>query len=162
MPLNIDWQQILLHLLNFVLLFAILYFLLYKPVRKFMAKRAEYYESLDAQAKQALAEAEQSRDAYAEKLAAADAEIADRKKEAFAELEEASELHRHRTEEQAKKLIEDAHASIEADRTKMLQEARREITGLVAEAAEKLVTSDTTAQAYDRFLDTAERGESDV
>ena len=40
-PLNIDWQQILLHLLNFVILFAILYFLLYDPVKKFMDKRCE-------------------------------------------------------------------------------------------------------------------------
>ena len=29
-PLNIDWQQILLHVLNFVILFGGLYFLLYK------------------------------------------------------------------------------------------------------------------------------------
>ena len=38
-PLNIDWQQILLHVLNFVILFGGLYFLLYKPVKNFMAKR---------------------------------------------------------------------------------------------------------------------------
>ena len=30
-PLNIDWQQILLHLFNFIILFGILYFFLYKP-----------------------------------------------------------------------------------------------------------------------------------
>ena len=46
-PLNIDWQQILLHLLNFVILFAILYFLLYDPVKKFMDKRCEYYKNID-------------------------------------------------------------------------------------------------------------------
>ena len=39
-PLNIDWQQILLHLFNFVLLAGGLYFLLYAPVRNFMEKRA--------------------------------------------------------------------------------------------------------------------------
>lgn len=37
-PLNIDWQQILLHLLNFMILFGILYFFLYKPVKDFMEK----------------------------------------------------------------------------------------------------------------------------
>ena len=31
MPLNINLQQILLHALNFVILFGALYFLLYKP-----------------------------------------------------------------------------------------------------------------------------------
>ena len=41
LPLNIDIQQILLHLLNFTILFAGLYFILYKPVRKFMDAREE-------------------------------------------------------------------------------------------------------------------------
>ena len=43
-PLNIDWQQILLHLLNFVILAGGLYLLLYKPVKTFMEKRQQYYQ----------------------------------------------------------------------------------------------------------------------
>ena len=46
-PLNINWQQILLHLFNFAILFAGLYFLLYKPVKKFMEKREKYYKGID-------------------------------------------------------------------------------------------------------------------
>lgn len=38
-PLNVDWQQILLHLFNFIILFGGLWLLLYKPVKNFMAKR---------------------------------------------------------------------------------------------------------------------------
>ncbi len=49
-PLNLDWQQILLHLLNFVILFAILYFLLYKPVKNFIEKRRKAYEDIDNEA----------------------------------------------------------------------------------------------------------------
>lgn len=41
MPLNIDWQQILLHLLNFTILAFGLYFLLYRPVRAYMKKRED-------------------------------------------------------------------------------------------------------------------------
>ena len=37
-PLNVDWQQILLHLFNFIILFGGLWLLLYKPVKNFMAK----------------------------------------------------------------------------------------------------------------------------
>jgi F-type H+-transporting ATPase subunit b len=51
LPLNIDIQQILLHLLNFTILFGILYFLLYSPVKKFMEKREQYYKDMDAEAK---------------------------------------------------------------------------------------------------------------
>ena len=42
-PLNVDWQQILLHLFNFIILFGGLWLLLYKPVKNFMAKREAYY-----------------------------------------------------------------------------------------------------------------------
>ena len=58
-PLNIDWQQILLHLLNFVILFAILNFLLYNPVKKFMDKRFEYYKGIDDESKKNLQQAEE-------------------------------------------------------------------------------------------------------
>ena len=61
MPLNIDWQQILLHLLNFVILFAGLWLLLYKPVKKFMNGRREKYEKMDGGARQKSARAEEKR-----------------------------------------------------------------------------------------------------
>ncbi len=80
MPLNIDWQQILLHLLNFVILFAILYFLLYNPVRNFMQKRMEYYKNLDEEAKNNLAYAKKQKQIYEEKLNDIEKEISNNKK----------------------------------------------------------------------------------
>ena len=48
-PLNIDWQQILLHLFNFAILAGGLYLLLYRPVKQFMEQReAAYQKSHDA------------------------------------------------------------------------------------------------------------------
>ena len=49
-PLNIDWQQILLHLFNFLILAGGLYLLLYKPVKAFMEKRRNYYADMDSKA----------------------------------------------------------------------------------------------------------------
>lgn len=46
-PLNIDWQQILLHMLNFTILALGLFLVLYNPVKKFMQKRKEYYEEIE-------------------------------------------------------------------------------------------------------------------
>ena len=45
--LGLTVQEFLLHLLNFVILFVALFFLLYKPVKKFMRKRKEDYEEAD-------------------------------------------------------------------------------------------------------------------
>ena len=74
-PLNIDWQQILLHLFNFTILFGALYILLYKPVRDFMAKRTSYYADMDSKAEDALKAAEESRMAYDEKVQSFDEEV---------------------------------------------------------------------------------------
>ena len=82
MPLNIDWQQILLHALNFVILVGGLYFLLFNPVKKFMAKREEYCRGMEEKAEQTLREAEQLKADYASQLETADAEIDRRRAEA--------------------------------------------------------------------------------
>ena len=57
-PLNIDWQQILLHLLNFAILAGGLYLLLYKPVKAFLAKRERFYQDQADQAEKTRQEAE--------------------------------------------------------------------------------------------------------
>ena len=49
-PLNIDWQQILLHLFNFSILVGGLYLLLFKPVKNFMDKRAKHYQDMESAA----------------------------------------------------------------------------------------------------------------
>lgn len=49
-PLNIDWQQILLHLFNFSILVGGLYLLLFKPVKNFMDKRAKHYADMESAA----------------------------------------------------------------------------------------------------------------
>ena len=81
-PLNIDWQQILLHLMNFVILAGGLYFLLYKPVKAFMDKRAAYYQERADQAAQTTQAAQQLKADYEARLSAADDEIREEKKQA--------------------------------------------------------------------------------
>ena len=101
MPLNIDWQQILLHLLNFVILFAGLWLLLYKPVKKFMHERQAKYEKMDADAQKKSAEAEEKRAEYEKKLAAADAEIEEKRAAARKEMDAYEAMRKHASEEEA-------------------------------------------------------------
>ena len=82
MPLNINLQQILLHALNFVILFGAMYFLLYKPVKSFMDSRKAHYEKMDEDAKAVLAEAEKTKAGYEAQLKSADEEIARRRRKA--------------------------------------------------------------------------------
>ena len=81
-PLNIDWQQILLHLMNFAILAGGLYVLLYRPVKAFMAKREAYYQAQADQAEKTAQEAERLKADYQAKLDAAGEEILQEKKRA--------------------------------------------------------------------------------
>ena len=118
-PLNIDWQQILLHLLNFVILAGGLYLLLYKPVKTFMEKRQQYYQEQDAKAAKTLADAEKTAAEVRQQLKNADADAA----------------------------------------AKLLSDAQKELKDLAVTATEKLVLQ-SDGDAFDQFLDAAERGKS--
>ena len=109
MPLNINLQQILLHALNFVILFGALYFLLYKPVRDFMDSRKAHYEKMDEDAKAVLAEAEKTKAGYEAQLKSADEEIARRQREANEALQHAVDERRAQAEQQAEEIIKKAH-----------------------------------------------------
>ena len=77
MPLNIDWQQILLHAFNFIILAAGLTFLLFKPVKKFMAAREESYKKAAEEHRQKLDELESLEKERQAKIAALDGELAE-------------------------------------------------------------------------------------
>lgn len=157
LPLNIDWQQILLHLFNFVILFAILYFLLYKPVKDFMEKRMEYYKKLDDDAKSNLEVSEKTKAEYMQRLAVVEDEISQKKEKARRELEETSAKKIKQAEMEAGKIIEEAHQTLERERTKMLREAQNEISDMVVSATEKIVLQSSTSESFDQFLAAVER-----
>ena len=75
LPLNINFTQIFLHLLNFLILYAILYFLLYKPVKNFMEKREKTYRDMDDEARDNLKASEEKKAQYDTKLSEAEVEI---------------------------------------------------------------------------------------
>ncbi len=143
-PLNIDWQQILLHLLNFVILAGGLYLLLYKPVKTFMEKRQQYYQEQDAKAAKTLADAEKTAAEVRQQLKNADADAAAKLADARA---------------QAEQILADAHAAAQREHDKLLSDAQKELKDLAVTATEKLVLQ-SDGDAFDQFLDAAERGES--
>ena len=75
MPLNIDIVQILLHMLNFVILAGGLTLLLFKPVKKFMADRKQYFEDKEKEIAEGFKENESLKAEYEQKLFGVDAEI---------------------------------------------------------------------------------------
>ena len=154
MPLNIDFQQIFLHLLNFTILFAALDLLLYRPVKAFMDARAAGYAEKDRQARETLEEAERVKADYERKLAEASGEIRRQKEQAQQASLAAAEEQRRQAEAEVAHLLAQARTEARLEKEHILQEARGEIEEMVATAAEKLILANTSA-AYDQFLDAA-------
>ncbi len=161
MPLNIDFQQIFLHLLNFTILFAAMYFLLYKPVKSFMDQRAAYYADLDKQAQDKLEEAERIHQDYQQKLKAADEEIQAKSSQAQKLAMESAEQQLKKAQAEAAHVLAKASAEAKAEKERIIYEARGEVEEMITTVAEKLILANTAA-AYEQFLEAAGKEEPDA
>ena len=155
MPLNIDWQQILLHWMNLVILAGGLYFILYKPVKKFIAKREDYYRDLEQQADDKIAQAEQFKAQYGEKLAAADEEIHQARIKAQQAVEQSTQEQLDQARAQAEYIVAQARAQADRVREQAVHDSQQEIRRLAETATRRLALRQ---DPFDQFLDLAEGG----
>ena len=149
-PLNIDWQQILLHFFNFSILVGGLYLLLFKPVKSFMEKREKHYADMEAAAVAREKDTEALKAAMAQREADFDAVLA----ENFAQQQ------RDAAKAQADKILSDAKDAAESERQKIVAEANREAVAIAEDAMEKLMAAQT-AQAYDAFVNAAKEEQNE-
>jgi len=155
-PLNIDWQQILLHAFNLIILTGGLYFLLYKPVTAFMEKRQAYYAGLAADAQAKLREAEEKVQQADERLAGMQAEAEQLRAETMKEAEAEAAARLAGAEAEKQKLLAAARAQASREKDAMLREANEQIGALVSNAVDKLVSD--ADDPYADFLHAVKRG----
>ncbi|MCI7802997.1 MAG: ATP synthase F0 subunit B [Floccifex porci] len=158
MPLNINFQQIFLHLFNFVILGGGLYLLLYKPVVDFMNKREQYFSNLEKETQQALEQAKEKEAQYNEKLNQFNDEMAIKKVEAIKECEKLVDARIQSAKEEASHILEDAHIKAKMHHDKMVEQAKEEITDLALDTAKKMMTDQ---DIYSQFVQACNQGDLD-
>ena len=155
-PLNIDWQQILLHLLNFVILAVGLTLLIYRPVKKFLDKRKKSFEDREKNISESKREAEDMKTEYEKKLGDADLEIQLRSAAAKNKAEEDARRTVYKADAEASAILGRARSGAEAQKRKLLRSAGRDITDMVVGATEKLLAASqsekTDLALYDKFV----------
>lgn len=156
-PLNIDWQQILLHVFNFAVLAAGLYVLLYKPVKDFMNGRTAYYAQMNADAESKAEHAAALEKEHQAQLDRAEDEIRQKKEAADRELEAKKRAALQTARAEADKIIADARKTAQTEHDKILASAQEEIGELAAAAAERLIHT-SMEQVCDDFF-AAAKGE---
>lgn len=155
-PLNIDWQQILLHAFNLVILAGGLYLLLYKPVVSFMEKRQAYYAGLEAAAREKLHAAEQKEQEADARLSGMQAEAEQLRAEALKQADAEVAARLAAAEEEKQKLLAAAKAQAAREKDAMLREANEKLGALVSNAVDKLVSD--ADDPYADFLHSVKRG----
>lgn len=151
MPLNIDWQQILLHLFNFFILALGLYLILYKPIKTFMESRQRHFADLEAQTTQKLEEAEAQ---AKEEKAAADAlkqQVDEIKEKAAREAQEEGRLSIEKAKKEAERILAEAQEQAVKKQETMLLQAEGEIKQMTFAAIENLASG--TDEEIDKFIE---------
>lgn len=156
MPLNIDIQQILLHMFNLIILGGGLYVLLYKPVKDFMDKRVNTFESMEKQARLVLQEAEDKKLEYEERLSNVQSEIKEMKSAAEKEVEAMTEAQINSAKKEAEQIIKVAKINSDREKQKAIEEAKEEITQLAIDATRKLVRKEE--DSYRSFVEATKVG----
>ena len=154
-PLNINWQQILLHLLNFTILAGGLHILLYKPVKKFVEKRMQHYQTMNDEAEAKLQQAQQLEKMREEQLQEIQKEIQEKRAQAQSSLEQAALQRRERAEQEAASIVEEAKRTAAQYQEKAKRDSQKDLQDLAALAAKKLVFA-SDSNAIDAFLNAAE------
>lgn len=147
-PLNIDWRQILLHLLNLVILFLILYFLLYNPVKKFMEKRKKHYEEQNAESEAKLADAKANKEKYEKLLTNAEEEIAEKKRAAIADARAESEKIIKSAEEESSSILKKATAKAEDIKKQAHEQAKEELSDVIEKTAKEKIEKACTVDGF--------------
>ena len=141
-PLNIDWQQILLHLFNFTLLAGGLYFLLFKPVKDFMEKRIAHYQAMEDEAAKKIEDAKKIEAEYQERLNHVDDEVAERILKISLEAAEEANHTLDDARKQKEKILAEAKEVAEREKQKALSDAKEEMVKLVLMATKKMLNNE--------------------
>lgn len=155
--LDINIWEILLYIINIIILFFFLRWLLYKPITKFLGDRTDRIQKQINEAAKKQAEAEQLKAKYDAMVADAHslaAEIIDRGK---ALADEQAEQILSDASAQAADMCERAEKQIEEQKRQAVLEMRQKVTDMAVQMAGKIlereVTYDDNKQIIDNFFE---------
>lgn len=153
LPLGIDFAEIGLHILNFAILFVALYLLLYKPVKKFIAKRRDAYRAVEEENKKAAEEAEKIKSEYSVLMEKAREDAVKIAEEAHvkAKLTEAQVLESAKAE--ADKILDEAKIDAETLKRQAQEEVATSVASLASSLASEILSREIAENDNDNAIE---------
>ena len=152
--LGLSLTKFLLHLLNFAILFAAMWLILYKPVMKFIRERQARLAKEQQDTAENLRAAEEARKTEEEKLLTLDAEIEKKRAEAEREIALKCEEKLRESESRAEEIVKDAERNAKVQADKVVSEAREGIKEAAITLAESII-EDKIDAVDDALIDSA-------
>jgi F-type H+-transporting ATPase subunit b len=156
-PLVPDVTELIIGAVTFGIIFFVLWKVLLPRIQKTLDERTDAIEGGLLRAEEAQAEAQRTLDQYREQLAEARHEAARLREDAREQGAQIIAEMREQASGEARRLVEAAHAQIDADRAQAIQSLKTEVGALAVELASRVVGESLTEEArqrrvVDRFL----------
>lgn len=150
--LDIDLITILAQIINFLVIAAALYFLLFKPTVKRIEKRAQEKEEMLSNAKQKEKEAEEKLAQVEARLADIDNEIEARLEEAYQKAQSESEALLLETQKEAEKIIRDAEKEAEKRQSLEMEELEQELVDTILNISSQVLSKSTPDKIHEKLI----------
>jgi F-type H+-transporting ATPase subunit b len=147
--------SLVIQIINFLILLAILYKVLYKPFLAKMEERTRAIRTSLEEAQQARMIAQREREENAAKIQAAYAEAQARREAALKEAAEEQARLVEAAKREAAQLVAGARSEMDLEVRRAKQELRREVSDLALAAAERLVRKTLREPDHRRIVDDA-------
>ena len=151
--IGIDWHILLAQLINFGILFGILFVLLYKPVRRMLDERS-------ARIRESMEQAEQVKEQLAKTDEQVRAQMEAARREGQGILAQAAQMGERLKEEargeakrEAETIVNRARAEIERERDEAIEDLRNQFVDLAIAAAEKVVSETLDKEKHRRLIE---------
>ncbi len=151
--LGLSGSTLLLQVVNFTILFVLLYLVAYRPVTRMLDKRAaKIKEGLD-QSERIKGQAAQAEEEYRKRIEEASKAGQDLINRATRTAEEVRQQGQQKALEDAQALLTRARNEIQRERDEALGSLRREFADLTIAAAEKVIERSLDKQAHRDIID---------
>lgn len=151
--LGIDTGLLIAQLVNFIILIALLYFLLYKPILGMLDKRSQKIKESMDETERLKERQTQVEDQVRQQLDKARQETQDTIAKASQIGEKLKEEARAEARQEAERIIARARQEIQAERNEAMEELRREFVDVAILAAEKVVRKELDKKTHTKLIE---------
>ena len=151
--LGINLSTLIAQIVNFLILFGLLYLVAYKPIMRIFDERSRRIKESMEQTEVIKEQAANADEEFKKRLEAAGREGQELISRAMRTGEEAGRKVQQDARQEAEVIIEKARLEIQRERDEVIDELRKEFTDLTIEAAGKVIERSLDKEAHRKLID---------